>query len=701
MCRYILKTVLFILILSQLFNLEAFGDSKTELAGQLYLRGLLAFENKDFSLALDLFDEAIRYDRKHADALHMAAKVLMEMNTVHSRFMATIRLEKALNLDWNNPEYRFTYAMLHLKKDMSGVAFKEFEKVIKYDPFNYLAYFEMAKILEKQAIRYRDMIDPDPGGIIYFRNFAENDKERIIYYYTKTIALKPDFTSAYYRLALIYYEFGSLNEMKTLLETSVKVNPADKNSHLFLGFAYNLQRLYAQAEVEFNAALELMDADEKQLFRSIEPILSPDQLDEFGELADPEKQNYINTYWMKRDPLFATKFNERQLEHFSRIAYVNLRFSDFEKGIEGWRTDQGKVYIRYGKPSNLFRTRPEFGGIGASEFGALSTSKEVWSYKDFNFVFDDRFLSNRYEFAWGDMPENDYRSVYDQLIREVPEVHEIVEERDRLQLAAAHSAFYKNEEGVDIYFNAAFPSDSIYFVSSNGSWKANLKHGLYLFDPDWKKIYEFTDGFNLDENSRVVLGDHRYLIDQLIAEVTYDSMVLVYELYDLESDRMGSHRSPISVPNYSAKRLGLSDIMVLFRIDPVRPDLHSLNKADLIMVPNPLKRYQSGDPMYIYFEIYGLMKNMDGLTSFSIEYTIMTDKKRSNRIKRLLTSLGIFEATGDVTTSFQYQGDSAIEYQYQQITFSRKLQGDLILNVRINDLISGNLVEKQLYLVIE
>lgn len=701
MHRLIAHIVVLNLMLSILLHANAASKDRSELAEQMYLRGLMAFDQQDYDAALDLFEQAVRYDRKHADAWHMAAKVLMEKNTVHSRFMATIRLEKALNLDWNNPDYRFTYALLHLKKDMSGMAFKEFEKVIKYDPDNYLAYFEMAKILEENAIRYRDMIDPDPGGIIYFRNFAEGEKDRIIYYYSKTIALNPEFTRAYYRLALIYYEFGNIIDMTKLLEQSVKINPDDKNSHLFLGFAYNVQHEYEQAEREFVFALGLMDEEEQRVFRSIETIMSPDRRDEFDGLNEQQKEDFIDSFWTKKDPLFATRFNERMLEHYSRVAYANMRYSDFEKGIEGWCTDQGKVYIRYGKPASLYRTRPEFGGIGASEFGALSTSKEVWSYDDFSFVFDDRFLSNRYEFAWGDRPENDYRSVYEQLIREVPDVHQVVAERDRLHIAASHSAFFKDSDTADFYLNTAFPADSIYFAQDGDRWKANMRHGLYMFDPDWNRVHEYTADFSIDEDSRIAIDEDSYLMDQLITGVSIDSLILVYELYDLESDRVGSYRSPVSVPSFKTDRLLLSDIMLAFRIDPVRADVYSLNKDNLNIVANPLNRYQSGDAVYIYYEIYGLSKDADELTSFSIEYTVASDENRQGVIRRLFSRLGVFDATGDVTTTFQYQGNSEIEYQYQQIALTESLRGALTLNVRISDLISGQVTEKQLQFTIE
>ena len=690
-----IKILLFLIILlSSASPLLGVGKERAELAEELYLKGLALFERGEHQAALDMFDQAIRYNRKHADAWHMAAKALMEENTIHSRFLATFRMEKALRLDWRNPQYRFTNAVLYLKKDMSGIAFNEFEKVIKYDSDNYKAYFEMGKILEENAIRYRDMIDPDPGGTIYFRKFAEKDKDRIIYYYNKVIALNPSFVEVYYRLALIYYEFGSLEDMIKLLEAGVKVNSDDKNTHLFLGFAYNLRKDFENADEQFKAAFELMNSDEQVVFLNIETILSPDEQEEFEKLDDVERAQFVKNFWTRKDPLYLTDFNERKLEHFSRVAYANMRYSKFEKNIEGWSTDQGKVYIRYGHPQSMYRTRPEFGGMGASEFGALSTSKEVWMYDEFNFVFDDRFLSNRYEFAWGDLPENDYRTVFHQLIKESPDVHEIVDERDRLEIALSHSSFYSDSTHSELYVNSAFPADSIYFIEHDGEWKANLKHGLYMFDLDWNRIDNFEEKFMLQEESKVELNDNSYLLDQMVAQTGLDSFNIAYEIYDIESERLGTFRGPISTRIYDKKRLQLSDIMLSFLIESERADTFSFAKDDLKIVSNPLGKFEIGAPVSIYYEIYGLELGVDGLTSFSLEYTIMRNEQKVGMIRKLLTSLRLMKDMGDVTTTFEYQGNSEIEHQYQQINLSPKLRGPLTLGVKVKDRVSGKSVEK-------
>lgn len=63
-------------------------------------------------------------------------------------------------------------------------------------------------------------------------------------------------------------------------------------------------------------------------------------------------------FWKERDPLNLTPYNERLLEHYTRIAYSNLRFGIPKLNITGWKTDRGTVVIRYGVPPFVTRIRP-------------------------------------------------------------------------------------------------------------------------------------------------------------------------------------------------------------------------------------------------------------------------------------------------------------------------------------------------------
>jgi GWxTD domain-containing protein len=63
--------------------------------------------------------------------------------------------------------------------------------------------------------------------------------------------------------------------------------------------------------------------------------------------SDPEREHFIEQFWLRRDPTPGTPVNEMKEEHYRRIGYANQHFAS---GIPGWKTDRGRVYIQFGPP---------------------------------------------------------------------------------------------------------------------------------------------------------------------------------------------------------------------------------------------------------------------------------------------------------------------------------------------------------------
>jgi GWxTD domain-containing protein len=66
--------------------------------------------------------------------------------------------------------------------------------------------------------------------------------------------------------------------------------------------------------------------------------------------TDEEREQFIEQFWLRRDPTPDTVENEFKEDHYARIAYANERFAS---GIPGWKTDRGRIYILYGKPAEI------------------------------------------------------------------------------------------------------------------------------------------------------------------------------------------------------------------------------------------------------------------------------------------------------------------------------------------------------------
>ncbi len=68
--------------------------------------------------------------------------------------------------------------------------------------------------------------------------------------------------------------------------------------------------------------------------------------------TDDERAEFIEQFWLRRDPTPGTPENEFKDEHYRRIAQANLRFPTAE-GTAGWKTDRGRIYIVYGPPDEI------------------------------------------------------------------------------------------------------------------------------------------------------------------------------------------------------------------------------------------------------------------------------------------------------------------------------------------------------------
>ncbi len=103
------------------------------------------------------------------------------------------------------------------------------------------------------------------------------------------------------------------------------------------------------------------------------------ELDYIEEAKDPaEKRKRFMEFWSKRDPDPSTPRNELMEEYYARVAYANKNFSHY---MEGWKTDMGMIYIRFGAPENVER----------HPFELSTRPYEIWYYYQLNreFVFVD------------------------------------------------------------------------------------------------------------------------------------------------------------------------------------------------------------------------------------------------------------------------------------------------------------------------
>ncbi len=149
---------------------------------------------------------------------------------------------------------------------------------------------------------------------------------------------------------------------------------------------------------------ELETPYKKWLNEDVVYIITDEERTAFHRLnTDEEREQFIEQFWLRRDPTPDTIENEFKEEHYRRIAYANERYAS---GIPGWKTDRGRIYITYGPPDEI-DSHPSGGSYERPmEEGGGQTSTypfETWRYRyiegignDINIEFVDPTMSGEY-----------------------------------------------------------------------------------------------------------------------------------------------------------------------------------------------------------------------------------------------------------------------------------------------------------------
>src|SRR5579863_5001225 len=149
---------------------------------------------------------------------------------------------------------------------------------------------------------------------------------------------------------------------------------------------------------------ELETPYRKWLNEDVAYIITDEERSAFKRLqTDEEREQFIEQFWLRRDPTPDTFENEFREEHYRRIAYANEHYAS---GIPGWKTDRGRIYITFGPPDEIeshpsggtYERPPEEGGGTTSTFPF-----EKWRYRyiedignDINIEFVDPTMSGEY-----------------------------------------------------------------------------------------------------------------------------------------------------------------------------------------------------------------------------------------------------------------------------------------------------------------
>ncbi|MFC1558177.1 GWxTD domain-containing protein [candidate division KSB1 bacterium] len=713
--------------------------SDNKYANEFYHRGVNDYREGEFEAAVESFKRAVEIDDNFAEAYDQLALTYIEIPSVHSRTLAERALIRAIQINPKNVVYKLHFGKLLLRQGFRWNARKRFEYLKKVAPESTELYMNLGLLYKSEMEYFKNMvsIDSEDSGILNFINsdmlgyifdyqgsdevkevlaernesigkytdfteYVMKDYANAVIAFTEVLNIDSTNKDALHNLSLLALDANMTDEFIDYQKKIIANYPEDKDAHLFLGYGYHKKRDDETAYDKYLTAKSLMENDEKAAFESIDYIVPHDKLKEYAALSPDERNGYKDIFWRQRDPLYLSEYNERTLEHYTRVAYANLYFGVKAKDKSGWKTDRGKIYIRYGPPNRIVRMRPEKGGFGGRDYDLT----EIWYYDGFSFAFEDRYLTG--DFTLGSrsrFPNVHYPEIAEDIYTKKPEIYQ-PEFPGKIFHFAYSAVSFRGENGksnVEIYY--ALPVKDLEPKLDDKYKTAQITQGIFLSADDWKNIQKSIKQEKIIISPNLNLDNNYYIIGKNTIEADPGDYNLSVEVQETNTKNTGSYRQNLTVDSYEFGELKTSDILIASTIDNSNKNPDYI-KNNLRIIPNPAKIFQKSQLLNIYFELYNLTVSPGQKTNFTVEYKISAKSSSEKPLVTRIASnigklIGTKEGKNDITASYEYEGTLPTEKINLSIDMSSAKSGVYTLTITSTDLYNNKKVSKNVQIGIQ
>lgn len=605
--------------------------------------------------AVDILEQARKKDKKNINILfelaRTHAKIGMDQYSLSNRLKATRYFEEALEIEPKHDSLLFEYAKLRNWQGFKWNAEQIYKKLIENDSTNIKAYIELSKNLAEQAEWRKNMYDADTTGpgYISYEKFSRENFDKAENLLERAVLVDSTDSDIYYELGMLHLINENWNEMEKLFRRAVKFNPEFKDAYLGLGYTLYRKGEITRAGDEYEKAKNLMEDDELALMESFEKIFNPET-----------ESN--SAFWTARNPSYLLDFNLRKLEHYSRVAFANLKFSKPRMNLPGWKSERGWVYIRFGKPVMITKRAPNVN----------IPAKEIWRYENFSFIFEDAFFSRNFTLV------NRSKQQYDDIVRQTPDLYKNPYDDIKIDFPY-YIAGFKGENGfleMEVYYT--IPYADIPDEKKKDRSSFDVDQGVYVFDRDWNELYK-SEGFTM----MPVLPGMTGYTSMLVLKSRPGGYYFVIEFKDKKNAFFGQKK--LKIKGIAADvSLEMSDLLVGVPEDRITTFTGKAGKYDII--PRPSLIFEE-NIIKIYFEVYNLsLKNTR--TDFTVNLSVSlpeTEKKGLSWLAGKIAGLFRKKQEAVITNTYNYDGQTVNEKIPLTVDITTLKSHDYILIVEVID----------------
>ncbi|HYE96997.1 MAG TPA: GWxTD domain-containing protein [Rubricoccaceae bacterium] len=663
-----------------------------------YAAGLDALRAAQYDEAARLFAEAAARNPRHAGAHYGLGLAYAADSPVHDEARAARALDRALRIDPDNAA--ILAARLDAFRRTTGEhrAFSASDtrrlaladRLLDLDPASALGHeeralhhfleFEWRRGLANRQGGWDPQASRGPSGA------ANRARARAEEHLALALAADPARASAHRLRVRLRAAARDDAALLDAARAAFAARPTDPEAGLYLGLAAYRTGDLVTAEAHFTSSLARLSPEERAAFEDLSRFLTEEERAAYAA----DSADFADRFWRARDPRLLTGHNERLLEHYARLVLADLLFTDPRAERPGWATPRGEVFVRYGPPEQEFDWMAT--DFVAKDFGAF----ERWSYGDFSLLFEDAFRSGDYDF-WSSAAGEDDATRARSLFRRMPERFVYRPAERQVAFPFLTAAFKGERGGVDLLVPYGVPlrppGDPGEREPSAAMTGFGLESGAFLLGPDGAVV---ADARRTAHRARPVsaaryAGFHLWA-DGFSLTAEPGAYTLAVEFEQEASRTVGLARAAVTLPSFPEGRLALSDLLPGTLVEEhAEGGQGRLVRRGFTIAPAPWTVFRPEDPLYLYFEVYGLALEGDR-TRYEVDATLKP-QERPGPLARVARRLFGRRAPSGVAVRFDASGPTPDEGQYVLLDTSGQRAGPYLLTLRIHDRVSGQTVE--------
>ncbi len=266
-----------------------------------------------------------------------------------------------------------------------------YKNTLEVYPNPSIIYTNNAPVLFYYCELYNLNLDNDKDSKLTLNKKLYNSKNDVVYELTKSISKLKESIVDVGVINLQKYSTDTYTLVLTISDSVSNKVVASSKKFFFVNPGVKPKESFVKTSNYLSSEFGVY-ADEEcdDLFEKSRIIATSNEIDEFEDLDSlNQKREFLYKFWKKRDTNPATRVNEFKQAYFSRMSIANARFRTMSS--KGYKTDRGRVYLKYGEPDQIDRYPNE----------TNSKPYEIWSYNQIEggiiFVFGDITGFNYYE----------------------------------------------------------------------------------------------------------------------------------------------------------------------------------------------------------------------------------------------------------------------------------------------------------------